>query len=432
MRNHLHFARFVARIFETTIKPTRINLRSMGKFSHIRLNLLLLSVSTLLFLLIAEVAYRFHLHGKTVLTYAATEKSFYTYDSSSGYGYTPNTNTFTVSFYQGTPIFYQPISIGPYGNLGDGVTSWDEDDLKILAFGDSFTAYPRKNNSWADHLKSELIPAAKKSVQVMNLGREGFGVLQMVRSARITLEHRNADVAIVALIPDDFNRARVWRTAVHIDGRERVLASISDSQAPDLSRVSDVLLVEPSLDSSWCKLIVDREQEGEPFATTLHSKFRSLMMENLTVGFFSPTISFLYNKIAFRDPFFTVRRLPPIPRTRISRYEEDAAFMDDLDKILKSETPIVFVLLPAYDDIVAGTEQFEPEERLLYESLNTLIPSQFVHLLEYGEPVQDPKELFMFPYDRHPSRLGALWYAKAMAKMLRARGLVGTNAQSQQ
>lgn len=373
-----------------------------------------------------EIAYRLYLQHAGDLTYHVANRSLHEYDSLSGFRFVPNIRATTVSFHKGKPVSWDTISIGPYGNLGNGVQSWTDDDFKILAFGDSFTAYPFSYNSWSEYIAAPLSSALGKNVEVMNLGRDGFSLLQMIRLANITLQNTKADLAVIAFIPGDLARARIWRTQVETNGRERGVVSTQPSRVPDMEYATDVLLIEPALNPDWCLRVFGSANSHQSLVEPLHEKFRRLLNENLTneFGFLTPL---LFNRIRHGEPYYSVRKIPRNPPVGFQRFEEDKEFVEDLKGLLGKGVPVVFVLLPGYEDLKAGKILFSEQERSLYESLNSILPTKVYSLLELENvPEISIDSLFLLPYDRHPSKRGAEWYAKGIVKVIRKSGAATT------
>ena len=387
-------------------------------------NFLLALLAVMLTYAAAEIAYRLYLHYAGDLTYHAASRSLHEYDSLSGFRFVPNARATTVSFYQRKPALHNTISIGSYGNLGNGVKSWTDGDFKILAFGDSFTAYPFSYNSWSEYIAAPLSSTLGKNVEVMNLGRDGFGLLQMVRLANITLQNTKADLAVIAFIPADLGRGRIWRTRVEVNGRERELISTQQSATPDMDRASDVLLIEPAITPEWCKRVFDLSDSHNSLAERLHEQFRSLLADNLTSQF-SLLTPLLYHRIRYGDPYYSVRKVLRNPPVGVQRFEEDKEFMQDLNGLLSKRIPVLFILLLGYEDLKAGEILFSEHERRLYESLNSILPRKVYSLLELEKvPENFIDSLFLLPYDRHPSERGAKWYAKGIVKVIRESGVL--------
>lgn len=65
------------------------------------------------------------------------------------------------------------------------------------------------------------------------------------------------------------------------------------------------------------------------------------------------------------------------------------------------------------------------QELRLYESLNSILSSKVYNLLEFENVQKDSIDnLFLLPYDRHPSKLGAEWYGNAIVKVLTTNRLL--------
>ncbi|MBO6784884.1 MAG: SGNH/GDSL hydrolase family protein, partial [Alphaproteobacteria bacterium] len=70
------------------------------------------------------------------------------------------------------------------GNMGLIEGDYETADLKVLVFGDSFTAQvdtgvdPR-GVTWPDYFQRSLAERTGRSVHVVNFGRDGYGILQM-------------------------------------------------------------------------------------------------------------------------------------------------------------------------------------------------------------------------------------------------------------
>ncbi|MEO8167750.1 MAG: SGNH/GDSL hydrolase family protein [bacterium] len=395
-------------------------------------NILLSVFAVMLTCIGAEIAYRMYLRFAGDLTYHASNRALHEYDSATGYRFVPGLRATTVSFYHGKPTLHDTISVGPYGNLGNGVKSWTDDDFKILAFGDSFTAYPFAYNSWTEYIGAPLLSVTNKNVEVMNLGRDGFGLLQIVRLANITLQNTKADLTVIAFIPADLGRARIWRTRVEADGVERELMSTEQSASPDVKHASDVLLIDPTVTPQWIQYVFDSSSSSNSFVEPLHKQFRHLLSDNLNEQFSVFTL-LLYNRIRFGDPYFPVRKVPRNPSVGFQRFEEDKVFMEDVKNLLSSNTPVVFIMLPGYEDMKAGKILFSEQEQRLYENLTSILPVKIYNLLERAEfPRNSIDSFFLMPEDGHPSKRGAEWFTKEIVKAIQDAGVLTSDRLSDQ
>jgi hypothetical protein len=389
-------------------------------------NILLLVMSLLITFVALEFGYRWYLQRSTLLTYNATSAPLYEYSASVGYGYIANTDAICVFVRNGKLFTYDSVSVGPYGNLGDGVRRWGDDDFKILAFGDSFTANPYKYFSWADNIAEPLEKAIGKNVEVMNLGRDGFGVLSIMRLANATLKTTKADLAVIAFITDDLDRARTWRTKLNVNGRERLLMSVKRSPSPGVldnsQPTTDIVMVNPAINSAWCKSVLSSETKDDPTLANLREQCQGLVPENFTEGFSTLRTSFLVNRIRYGDPFYTVRKLPPMPRIQFRDYWQDEEFVQDMKELMSQPVPTLIIMLPWYPELKAGKFLLTEERKSLLESLDALTEGNIVRGFDYFDnPQENIEAMFFVPDDQHPKLLGAQRYAQAIVKAIQAR-----------
>lgn len=383
-------------------------------------NIVLLLVSVISVLVVAEGAYRLYLRSRSILSYTVASKSICEFDSAFGYRYVPNSVATTLSIRSGSPTIYGRVSVGPYSNFGDGVRSWEEKDLKILAFGDSFTANPYSYFSWTDYL-AENLKADNQDIKVMNFGRDGYGVLQMVHFANAMVKEFRPDIVIVAFIMDDLSRARFWRTMKRIDGEDRLLTTILPTSDPEMSMAEDVTLIVPQLTLEWCNSAASGQSKSDPFLDVLHGQFRRLADENFSEGLASLSTVFLYNRIVHHDPFYSIRKPAHFAKMGLWGFEQDPAFVSDMTSLMNQQTPVYWVMLPTMDEMQAGKYIRDPQQEKLFESLVKFMKgsNKLIDLLSIAKrPTEATERLFLLPHDLHPSETGSRFYAKAIAMAL--------------
>ncbi|OAD22436.1 Lipase, GDSL domain protein [Candidatus Thiomargarita nelsonii] len=133
------------------------------------------------------------------------------------------------------------------------IKEYNNADLKILAFGDSFTHWNQKGYTWPDLLQENLAKILDVNVSVLNYGRGGYGVLQMFDLAEAKIKEHQPDLVIFAFINDDLTRGRWWTKTVNIGGYTRSLCS-SNKEDFNLKIASDMYyIVNPSVDLAWCQ-----------------------------------------------------------------------------------------------------------------------------------------------------------------------------------
>lgn len=384
----------------------------------------LMFASALFMLLLAEVGYRMFLAGNTVLSYNVANKALYRFDDHTGFTYAPELTAVIANVRRGIPTVYGKVETGPYGNLGNGVTSWSDDDYKVMVFGDSFTAYPYSNHSWADHIALRMKIDVKKDLQVMNMARDGFGVLQIFSAAAHAVSSHNAEMVIIALIADDMDRARTWRTSLLIEGQERVLMSTTSADPPPDDLSQDVVLVHDAVSLEWCRTITAKGRAGgDTLVNRLNRQYRKLVPSNLRRTLWSLKVSYLFNRLTTGDPFHELRYIEHIPRVDISDYRHDGEFMNHLAMLNESGTPYYVVLLPTYEDVVNRDYIFTGRQQKLFESLESVLQRRVMRLLDFLDlDGMKAEDLYLLPVDHHPSEVGARVFANAIAKALRESG----------
>lgn len=373
-----------------------------------------------------EFGYRIYLLQRTLITFNATNKPLYDYSASVGYNYIANMEAVGIYMRNGKVFTYDSISVGPYGNLGNGVQSWTDEDFKILAFGDSFTANPYKYFSWTDYVAAPLSSATGRNVEVMNLGRDGYGVLQMVRLASTTLKQTTADLVVIAFIVDDLDRARVWRSKLEVNGRVRTLLSVEPgpvtSATVSQTRISDVVLTYPDITTEWCEAQVGGGKPNDPILAGLTSYCQSLVPENFTHPLTSLTRSFLLRRIRYGDPFEGFRKLPRMPRIDFQDFRQDEEFVEDVRSLLKQPVPVLMIMLPWYPELQQGAFILTEQRTSLLESFQHLTGETIVSAFDYlDRPMDNLEQMFFVPDDYHPRQLGAERYGKVIAKAILAR-----------
>jgi hypothetical protein len=381
----------------------------MARFKSKIASLVLLLASTAATFVVVEIAFRLSLDRKSKIAYSAASNSIYRYNAEFGYEYAPNSSAKVVLVRGGEVVRTTEVRVGPYGNLGDGVKSWTNEDFKIAVFGDSFTANPVAYNLWTDYLAAPLSTAIKKNVSVMNLARDGFGLLSIVHLAARSIDSLKPDLVIFAFIADDLTRARFWRTNIRTNNVERIVVSAQQSPTPAADSVQDVMVLNPEIGIASNADVMDK----------LNNQFKKLQDESIHSGIARYTTSFLLNRIRYGEPYFSLRKIPQMPRVSINDFRNDEQFAEDVRTLRSSNIPILFVLLPVFEDFVAGAVQMNDQQRLLFESFKALAKNEIINLQNESEKPPPPFErFFLYPHDPHPSELGAQWYADGIAKAI--------------
>jgi hypothetical protein len=393
---------------------------SMPRFSFrsIVFNLLLLLTSVLLTLVAAEAFYRWFKLRSTILTFTVSSTPLCEFDQEFGYRYIPNSTATTALIQNGSVVMFGQVTVDRFGNIGRGPSSWKRSDVKILAFGDSFTANPFSYYTWADYLPEDLARKLNKHVELMNFGRDGYGVLQMFHLANVMGRQFKPDLILITFISDDLSRARFWRTVKFINGQERLLVTIGPSADPDMRLAEDVTMINSSVNMQWCHAIVDSASRTDSVLIGLYAQFMSLAEDNYRASLSSLTTSFLFNRIVYRDPFHSIRKPSHNPRVDFQDFAADSSFVGDINSLKNQQIPILIIALPTNEDLKAGRYILSPQQEKLLESLQNLAGQRMVSLFNSLDDFGGNSEsLFLLPYDFHPSKRGARVFAKAISKV---------------
>src|SRR5262249_32769219 len=148
------------------------------------------------------------------------------------------------------PALYR---INDLGNTGRIKGAYADAALRILVFGDSWTGQPDERLTWPDALQDILERQLGHAVHVVNFGRDGYSLLQMFDLAAVKADHWKPDLAVIAFITDDLRRARFWRTKTIIEGRERIMSTVTPSPHPDEHAASDLYFMHSQASHEWCE-----------------------------------------------------------------------------------------------------------------------------------------------------------------------------------
>lgn len=399
------------------------------------INFSLMLVSILFTFSFSEIAYRLSLRQRIsvskvseitedALNYSAVDDVLTEFNLEFGYSYVANKSNNKVLIHNGYPVMCTQATINELGNTNRIKGNYEDAAVKILVFGDSFTANTDLNGiTWPDLLQDELEAKLNQDVNVINFGRGAYGVLQTFDLARAKIEELEPDLVIFAFITTDLVRARFWRTVNFINGEKRDFVMAEPSEEADLKKSLDATVVNSMITREWCEHMLVALDKDDPLLKALNGEFIQRRREHYDpVELNSLSTSFLFNRIVHRDPF---RGFIPslIPRFSENSYAADSRFIENVDHINQSNIPYYIIHLPTYEDLKAGKYELSEQEQYLFESVQEVTGKQIINLIEYASShetnnLDDIEELFMSPYDRHPSLQGIRFYAEVVAEIL--------------
>src|SRR5882724_5839297 len=173
------------------------------------LGILRLVVTAAAIALCVEAGYRVYLYVKHPNYFRAADvaaadfwvqtQSFWRYDPDYGYGYVPSLTVDVTTLKAGAVTQCSQMTVAnSRGNSGPPVPDFDEADVKIAVFGDSFTSAPVAGPAWTQLLGEKLERALGRTVRVLNLGRDGYGLPQMLALANGKLKDVKPSLIIFA------------------------------------------------------------------------------------------------------------------------------------------------------------------------------------------------------------------------------------------
>ena len=394
-----------------------------------KLPLLLIVLSAAFSFGVAEIAYRIKLccfQSDPEPSYIVTSDAAYRFNRKYGYDYIPNMRADLAIISKGYPVECGQGTVNELGNFGVIRGSYKDSQLRILVIGDSFTATAHAGLTWPGLLQDELQAVLRKSVNVLGFGRDAIGVLQEFDMAATLIEEYKPDLAIIAFITDDLTRARFWRMVKTINGEKRLLTSTTPSEGPDLTHVVDAHLINPRATIEWCKSMLESRTPKDPVLQELNAQYRRLEKDYTpAANYFSPSTSFLYNRLVHKDPVraFSSRFKRPKLRIDYDSFEQDATIKQKIEILRRSGVPYVMIHLPIHTELKADKYILNDQEQSLLSSLRKISGKEEIGLLGYETGNENNiDKLFMLPHDNHPSAEGNRFYARAVSSILLQHG----------
>src|SRR5262249_37703152 len=196
-------------------------------------------------------------------------------------------------------------SANAQGNFGPPVTDFNGAAVRIVVLGDSFLRAQPTGPAWTKMMGETLEAKLGRSVRVLNLGRDGYGLPQMMTLAGHKLRELRPSLVMFAFNGPALSRARSWRTVVGEGDDMRIYTSTQNTPDPDPARAADTFIALPSATKAWCEEHLRQgadAQRNDPILRKLLAKHHEIALKN---G--SPQAALLDLKAAY------VHGLPPHP-----------------------------------------------------------------------------------------------------------------------
>jgi hypothetical protein len=375
---------------------------------------MLVIASCMIGFVVCEIAYRVVLkrqddvRWRTPNQFSVYSNSVWDFDPDLGYTYRPQSHYDIAVMRDGIPVRCGTFVTGPLGSPGKGLKPEERADVGYIVLGDSVTATVHDGETWPDILNKRI------ERPMLNLARDGYGVLQMFDlAAKLLRDGHRPSVFVVAIIGPDLVRARFWRMTIVRNNKQEVFVSTRPSFDIEPVTHARAVFIYSSADRSWCEAA---RASGHSDATSKDIVHAFGAMRSHDEALFRPAIQIL--SIAHCYLCDLLRRSPNVraaqsPAHDLDRFQDDAQFRDDLTEIRKSGVPIWLVYLPYLPELSAARKQMKAREQKLFASLTTEVDR--VIDLTPNAPMGDLAiPLTMLPDDPHPSRAGLEYYANEL------------------
>lgn len=408
-----------------------------------RANLLLALVASLLGLVLTEVGYRAYLYlskpdrfkSDRNLWYFQT--SPYRFNAQFGYDYVPGSYSGGAA-YDGKVIAcwdrMEEWEVNALGTAGRLKGSYPEARLKVLVFGDSFTQRARvapngDYMTWPNYLQDFLERDLGVPVNVINFGRDAYGILQMFDLAAAKVGEWKPDLAIITFITDDITRGRFWRTTTEFDGRLRIMTSLVPDSSPGWSTATDAYLLEPKATSAWCHATMESGKADDPIVRDLEKALQTGRRHSTVLADpFSLSQSFVLDRVLHGDAFhstYSSARPSQLPRHRLQDFAQDERTKANVEGLRALGIPVVVIHLATYSEIVKSVEYGTSRggDTALVKSLERLLGVPVRKSLDHlRESIPGLDSLPKSAKDEHPSLWGHRFYAETVLEILNRTG----------
>jgi hypothetical protein len=351
----------------------------------------------------------------------AFTRSFWHFNAAEGYDFASREDLYSVAFQNGKILGCGLVpQLNKYGGPGPTEGSYEDAQVKIAMFGNSFSLNTNEDNlTWLHYLQRELAERLHRSVHVMNFARDGMSLLQMFDVAASKLPEYKPDLAIIAFVTD--RGPRHWRTETMIDGEPRVLSMLSPIPAPTVVPPGsyDTFLVDHRITAAWC----DAHKKDSPYdqvardVISRYERVRDPTNPHYYQKIFTLYYSFLWNRLVYKNPFHNF--FLSDPQLTAKDYADDKHLAASINAIKQTGIPYLVVHLPLLPEVKAEKEYSDPAVGEIVQEVGHLTGQPVYGLLDYMPlPMEHPERMTVTNTDLHPSKFGMLLYANAATNLV--------------
>ncbi len=179
--------------------------------------------------------------------------SVWEFNADLGYDYVPETSIDIAWMQNGIPRRCGTFVTGALGAPGKGIDLTEVRQAKFIVLGDSVTATVHNHETWPDILSASIEERSGERTPILNLARDGYGVLQMFDQAAYLLRAGHRPHAfIISIIGPDLDRARFWRMTFRTNGTIEVFTSTVPSLIISPETHVRTGFIDPRMTRAWC------------------------------------------------------------------------------------------------------------------------------------------------------------------------------------
>jgi len=354
------------------------------------------------------------------------------YDQQYGYSYCPNKDISVLGIENNKATSWVQHTFNEFGVPEVDATDFkraQEDKVpqgpRILVLGDSFTSVSYGGETWVSLFSKRLKEKLGPNAQVLNFGRDGYGVLQMLELAAGKIETWKPNIILFAFITDDLHRRKFWRKTVlkGESGYAYVIYDPADDEKSFDSRY--IWFIDRRVTKKWCEKAMKNGGE-DPLIATMTAAFKK--MRNIDLNKEAPDFfvaqPFIFNRLICGQP---VIRRSKFHGENLS-FSKDSGLKTAIDKLNKSGIPYYFVHFPMLHEMERHVRWLpSPDDLRLTNELFAMTGHKTILFLgDYLHLSREQLGRFpICPQDLHPSKEGIRYYADAMINLYLNRDRVG-------
>jgi len=372
-------------------------------------------------------------------SFVVYDKPMWKYDSQFGYTYPPQLRMAITNIEDGRVTSCgEEGAANRQGNIGPSVPDFSTADYRIVVFGDSFSASAIDGKTWPSILQSKLDPGRGKTVRVLNLARDGYGILQMFDLAAAKIQRLRPTLVIFAFNSGSVKYDRTWRVLIGSGDDARFVTTQQNSPNPDTLESSDILLLMASATRRWCNSMLAKsptEQAQDSVLNRIVEKYRFVRSQNPArrANIYDFKSSYIYDRVVHNDQFYTQwlnwGKLRPgtNPLVTYNDLRRDQSFVEAVKAVNATRIPYVIVHLPQGVELKAKREfNTGGQSASLLRSLEKVTDHPVIEMVPYlSLSHEEAMMMCIKPDNCHPSTFGMTNYADAIKRIIKRNKIPG-------